>query len=267
MKNFNPLVSAAALALISLPSQAELISRQGGKMLYDPFTNITWLADANSFRSQFLQDPNLVRKITAAVPTVTAYQGTFNVGYEDFANPYAPDLIGLMTWVGAKAWVDYLNIGGREDWRLPEVHRPCDGIYCALDNEYPWLMSFELGGQPNQPITEMHDADYNKFQNIQSAWYWAGTENPLPGGGYSAWGYNTQFNSQTTSPLYYEPNYGPNRWYYGYAMAVVERDIGELPAVPLPGAAWLFLGGLMSLLGYCRGCSGLHQSAEIAGRL
>jgi hypothetical protein len=228
-------------------AQAELISRQGGKMLYDPFLNITWLADANSFHTQLLQDSNLISKVIAAVPTVTGYQGTFAVSEKDFFNGYTPNN-GSLTWIGAKAWVDYLNVGGRDDWRLPEVHLPCEGIYCALNNEYPWLMTWELGGQPNKPITQVHDADYDKFQNIQANWYWAGTENLLPGGGYSAWGYHTAYNSQGTSHFYYTPNYGPLWWHYGYAMAVVEGDIGELPSVPLPGAAWLYLSGLLMAL-------------------
>lgn len=238
------------MALIGTGSvRAELISRQGGKMLYDPFLNITWLADGNSFATELHKDPDLIYKVIAAVPTVRALQGNFTVSYRDFMDSNH-SANGSMTWIGAQAWVDYLNIGGRDDWRLPTVDYPCRGVACTSpSNEYPWLMSFELGGQPSKPIGDVHNSKFDLFQNIVNSWYWSSTEDVLPGCcNYRAWGYDAQVNSQGTLPFYYDPDSGPLLWYYGFAMAVVEGDIGELPSVPLSGAAWLFLSGFLLTL-------------------
>jgi len=67
---------------------------------------------------------------------------------------------GLMTWNAANKWVDQLNAGGHDDWRLPTT------------NEFSHLFSGELDGVKDQNIYDTHNnANFALFSNIQTPYY------------------------------------------------------------------------------------------------
>ena len=80
-------VAATALTALSLMlasgAEAALVTRLGGKAIYDNVANLTWLQDAN------------------------------------YAQTSGYDADGRMNWVQANAWAGSLNIDGVTGWRLP----------------------------------------------------------------------------------------------------------------------------------------------------
>ena len=96
----------------------------------DSDLNITWMANANLFKTQAASDPNMVDHILNSVGGVVhdlpnSYDkpvpnsGIYSLSTADF-NPVA----GTINWWGAKAYLTYLNninYAGASDWRLPNV--------------------------------------------------------------------------------------------------------------------------------------------------
>ena len=65
------------LSLNTVTTQAALLSRAGGSMVYDTGLDITWVADANLFKTQAGNDANLVNTIINNVGSVAdSYSGT-----------------------------------------------------------------------------------------------------------------------------------------------------------------------------------------------
>ena len=228
-------VSACALSIALSSAQAVPVSGQGtwettlqGRDLdgnaatyeayYDTVLDITWLADAN-------------------------------------AN-------GAMTWADANSWAANLDVNGVTGWRLPTLG-PIDGS--AFDYNFTFDGTTDWGYNIGAPgaayagstASEMAHLFYNTLGNL--AYY--GTNGLLqPGSGLTNTG---PFSNLRGDPywtgLEYVPDPG-NAWIFAfhsgfqgrastttgwYALAV---HPGDVSAVPVPAAVWLFGSGLMGLL-------------------
>ena len=211
----NAVTALFVLALVMpLVGHAALIDRGSG-MIYDTGLNITLLADANYAMTQ---------------------------GYNQF-----PDTPGAMTWSTAMTWASNLSYGGYTGWRLPTTLQPdatCSdqGYYSTgyncIGGELGELFYNELGGVAGDSITTTHNSNYDLFRNIyDTRYYWTGTVLPEDNG--LAWIFWFFDGSQTDGDTV-------NRY---YAWAVHDGDIG---AVPIPAAFWLFGSGLLGLMGVAR---------------
>ncbi len=211
-------------------SNAALVSRLSGQAYYDTNLNITWATNAN--------------------------------------------LNGLMDWNQAQSWIAALNTAnylGYSDWRLPTVG-PVNGtsfnygpsgtfydgtrdagynvsapgttyagstgsemanlFYTTLGNKGYYSIS-GTSAQPGWGLTNS-----GPFSNLQANWYWSGTAYAPLSGAEWTFGFDTgdQSAQGATSDAY-------------YAMAV---RAGDVAAVPIPAAAWLFESGLLGLIGVAR---------------
>lgn len=210
MRTLRTWAAVAALVTLSSAAQAALVNRGGG-MIYDTTRNITWLADMN----------------------YAATSGHTGTGVN--AN-------GRMTWSAATAWADNLVYGGFSDWRLPTLNpadttcsdnfNPGGGFpnqyygYGCTGGELSGLFGTDLGNKANESVlNQVGDTDEQKanlalFSNVQSYYYWSGTEYaPDPG---RAWLFRTLSGNQN--------NYFKNIALY--AVAVRPGDVAA--SVPEP---------------------------------
>ncbi len=225
--NFKSVLGAVSAFVITMSFssivEAALINRGNG-MIYDNVLDITWLQDANYAQSS---------------------------GY---------DADGLMSWNAAVTWAQQLEYGGFDQWRLPTVNPQVGSDY-----NYTWSLdgTSDYGFNNTSPQSELA---YMYYVNLNGQ------------GQYSPSGaLNTEFGLGTTglflsvygenywSGNFYEPTYridtaflvrfgtgeqhvhGVNGEFYGWA--VHDGDIG---AVPVPAAVWLFGSGLMGLIGFAK---------------
>lgn len=141
-----------------------------------------------------------------------------------------------LDWWVASQWASDLVYGGYSDWRLPSMDVNSDGIIVdcipsasteltCRDNEYAYLFR-QYGISLDTP---------GDFINIGDLHYWSETENPVyPNLAYL---FNLESGFQgTTSKITINRN----------ALAV--RD-GDVTAVPVPAAIWLFITGISGLFG------------------
>ena len=142
---------------------------------------------------------------------------------------------GQMTWSDAMTWAGNLSYGGYSDWRLPTSDTACAGYNCT-GSEMGHLFYTELGGTAGSSILSSTDPDLALFTNVQPFLYWSGTELRTD----IAWYFYFGNGSQYTDFKY------P---YRGYAWAVRPGDVA---AVPVPAAVWLFGSGLLGLIGVAR---------------
>lgn len=217
MSRFYRATFLVAVLSVSTISNAALVSRADGTMVYDTDLDITWLADANYSMSS---------------------------GY---------DADGKMTWDETQTWIDTLNTEshlGFNDWRLPTTLVPdsscsntnIDGLPAGTNctgSEMGHLFYNELGGAALNSILDSADPDLALFFNIQSDVYWA-DDNDSPFSG-SAWTWIFLFSHGAQDLELKGPDY--------YTWAVRDGDIG---AVPVPAAVWLFCSGLIGLIGMAK---------------
>ncbi len=237
----NPLLPrflcAAVLLCATTSAQAALLGRlpvtPGGvdyQAYYDDVQDITWLADAN-------------------------YAET-----SGYAQATGNNSLGIMTWTQALVWVDQLDFGGYTGWRLPFTPQrdpTCDnqssriingnilddGYNCS-GSEMGYLFFEELGnlamfdGQTFQPDYGLRNA--GPFVNMRENVYWSGST--FPGGDPRKWyfGFNDGLQNGASS--------GVNM----SAMAVAGGDPFAPTVVPIPSTLYLFVSGLVWLLGLTR---------------
>jgi len=149
---------------------------------------------------------------------------------------------GIYDWGSAIEWVTYLTVDGVDGWRLPTALNgdgsgPCSGYGCA-GSELGNMFYNVLGGVAYSSIETTHNANYDLFSNIGYPYaghmtYWTGTERI----------------DSTTSAWIFRLDTGEtrslNKSTAGFAWAVHDGDVG---AVPVPAAIWLFGTGLIGLI-------------------
>ena len=134
----------------------------GGQTVYDPVTDVTWLANAN-----------LAATDTFGLPPC-----------KDQSNPKLcvnPD--GAMDWDSASQFIANMNadngVGylGQKTWQLPTVDPDCDVSYLcaepAAGNPFGELFYNQLGLSPGTPVVAAPDIAVGPFNNIQPYLYWA----------------------------------------------------------------------------------------------
>jgi hypothetical protein len=217
---------------------------RGNGLIYNDATNTTWVKDANLFNTQAAGNSNLVADIIAAnngvihdTPNIydtVANSGTYILTSADFTIS-----TGTMDWWGGQAWIGYLNktsYDGYSNWALPTTVSATFG-FSQTGSQMGELFYNELGGVAGGSISTTHNANYNLFTNVQSNEYWSGSEYAFNPGG--AWLFGTDGGVQVVGGKFNQL----------YAWAVRPGDVA---AVPLPAAFWLFGSGLMGLLGLRR---------------
>lgn len=222
---FIPLAIAVVVANLSLPAHAALVGSlpvtSGGtdyQLVNDtdsnPSRSIAWLANAN-------------------------LAATNSFGVSGIAAS------GAMNWDTANAWIAAMNAGagylGYKNWRLPKtplIDLSCadqhgggfsSGINCT-GSELGHLFYSELGGAALSPISASADPDRALFTNLQDDGYWSGDYDTA-----DAQVFNNGYGMQ-----------GPDQKIIGYFVVPVRDN------VPVPAAAWLFGGALVTLVSYRR---------------
>ena len=164
--------------------------------------------------------------------------------------------------VGAQAWTHYLNsteLGGQSDWRLPTVS-PINGSTFQYGSAFDGTR--DVGYNISSPTSELghmfHVTLDNKgfyttsgvpqpgsgllnsgpFTNLPGTYLWYDNEYPLEWS--HAWTFNTQFGSQSGIIYKGDP-------YVAWAVRT-----GDIAAVPLPAAVWLFGSGMAGLAAWAR---------------
>ena len=140
-----------------------------------------------------------------------------------------------MSWIDANSWAAGLNIAGVEGWRLADKGASCIGYNCA-NGEIGNLFYNVLGNTGGSLISNT-----GPFSNVQSNYYW------LASGWAADWDDGSLW-KDTFSMGDGEMWEGTRTTNY-YAWAVHSGDVG---AVPVPTAVWLFGSGLIGLVGFAR---------------
>jgi uncharacterized protein (TIGR03437 family) len=131
----------------------------GGQTVYDPVTNVTWLANAN-----------------------LAATNTF--GLPPCNNPTSPALCvnqdGAMTLASANQFIANMNSYngsgylGQTNWELPPIDQSCTGYKCAgTGNPMAELFYDQLGLSAGTPVAVTPDVAVGPFNNIQPYLYWS----------------------------------------------------------------------------------------------
>ena len=209
------------LLLVSFNATAALSIRDldgdwsnGFEGVYDDVLDITWLQDAN------------------------------------YAQTSGFDADGRMSWTTASNWVDGLTVGGYQEWRLPTTLQPdlnCEfqdvnsGLssgYGCSGSEMGNLYYLTLGNESNN-VNQTARSESGPFTNILNEGYWSSTE----------------YSPNTNRAWYFGWSTGPQRQGQKNstnsrlaAWPVHDGDIGLAP-VPLPAGIYLFLSGLVGLVG------------------
>jgi hypothetical protein len=240
MKHQKTLLALALLAsaATSVTAQASLVDHGNG-LLYDNVLNVIWLQDANYAET-------------------SGYSAT-----------------GQMDWATATTWAANLNFDGLTGWRLA-TNTPVNGSSFNTNFSYDGTTDsgynitsphselsymyyvnlglkgyFDAAGNPQSDWGIFGNGTYNGVNteslgqnnvglvnNLQSNGYWSGAEFS-PGSG-DAWVFFTYAGLHS--------DFSDNRDQF-YAWAVRPGDVS---AVPVPSAVWLFGSGLLGLLGFKR---------------
>lgn len=144
---------------------------------------------------------------------------------------------GRMNWADANAWAAGLIVGGVDGWRLPGTDPGISG-YNQTGSEMGNLFYNVLGGVAGSSITTIHNTNYDLFSNVRCNACWSATEY-APNTAAGAWVFTMVYGYQDAG--------NKTNLYSAWAM-----QSGDVSAVPVPAAVWLFGSGLIGLAGIAR---------------
>ncbi|MBD9355293.1 VPLPA-CTERM sorting domain-containing protein [Methylomonas albis] len=239
---FNKLILAIGLmlSLTALQAEASLTAgiADGKSVVYSSVSNLTWTGDANLLGTLMAsQGYNaVVNAIIGASPTIysTPYDtpfgssdGQHHVSSADF---FSSD--GNATWYGAQAFVSYLNsinYAGSNQWALPSAGGEPHSGHIQIGTPFGDLFYSELGGGAGFNIP---DTNYFTNEIRQNSVYWTDTE--YVSSGIYAWDFNISGGYQVSD-------------FKSYVAHIWAISPGNITAVPVPAAAWLFGSALAGL--------------------
>ena len=165
-----------ALSVLAVPAQAGLIGYTvaGVDLVYDDDRDLTWVADANLFKTQSDADSGTAQAIINDIGSIDGHPlvlGDFNT------------VSGRMTWWGATAWAEWLGnegYGGANDWDLQSALNsdssgPCGPGFDCTDSDLGHLFYAEGNLTSLNSFTDSAELN-NRFTNLQDFVYWSGTE-------------------------------------------------------------------------------------------
>lgn len=245
----HPLSLGLLLSVTTVTAQASLYDRGGG-LIYDDVLNITWLQDVNYAATQgysLLQNGGYLTWADALTwaEDLSYYDPVRNVAWTDWR---LPKITPLDPAVG---WQMQISTNGDQDDSY-NVSAPGTKYAGSTASELPYMFFNNLGNTSRCPVGFGFDAcstdsylDYalnsGMFTNMEKYSYWTGSNENLPfkdGWGFDMrlqWGLQGAFNA------------GIPR------IAWAVRD-GDVSAVPLPGAVYLFGTAVIGWLGLKRRC-------------
>jgi uncharacterized protein (TIGR03437 family) len=194
--------------------------------VYDPVTNVTWLANAN-----------LAASNTFGLPACTALLTPKMCVNSD----------GAMTWDSADQWIKNMNAAaylGQKNWELPPIDPNCGGFNCSSAMEPMGELFYkQLGLSRGTPIVPTPDIAVGPFHNIQPYLYWScqgaalqsacSSDVPAPNFGWSfSFGNGFQGTDIQMNELYVTAYFAGSRTSAaGPVIAYVANAEGESPTI------------------------------------
>ena len=150
----------------------------------------------------------------------------------------------MLSLTAANTWVENLIVDGVDGWRLPETLQPDPGCSYQSADESSGMncTGSEMGNMFYNVLGNTAGSLTNTgpFSNLFPTDFWSATTfEPEPGITDLAWGFNMGNGSQAWTV-------DRNSM---FAWAV---QSGDVSAVPVPAAVWLFGSGLIGLIGVAR---------------
>jgi hypothetical protein len=162
-----PMIKGETLGM-PIPTGSELYVNPGGKTVYDPETNVTWLADANlaATAHHMLGLPRC--KTAPETAPCVARDGSMN--YES-----AVQFIANMNAFG-----DGKGYLGQTNWELPSLDASCPTYGCGGDrNPMGNLYYDQLNILAGTPVVKVPDITVGPFHDLQPFPYWSCLANTI----------------------------------------------------------------------------------------
>ena len=240
------------------------------------FGLVSFSANAASVSGQGTWETTLQgRDLDGNLSTFEAYYDTtLDITWLADGNPTSAS----MNWSQANAWVAGLNVNGITGWRLPN-NTPINGS--TTNSIFTNNATSDLGyaasagwvDSAGKPVSEMGHMYYVTLGNLGRCT--PDNANPTGCTEQTGWGLknsgpfsNTQ--SSFWSGGWYSPDYV---WIFDHGVGFQTTQIrsngslawavhsGDVAAVPIPAAFWLFGSGLIGLVGVARKKSLAHQNS------